>query len=285
MNILYIGSSGALSIVPFKTLLATEHNIVAAGVQRPLILQQKIIALENESLALLAQQQSIPVIDFSQPLNDLLESLSEFNIDVIIMSCFSRRLPEEIVKLAAQGCFNMHPSLLPHYRGPEPIFWQMKDNSETGVSWHLVSEQLDAGDVVKQQAITLYDGLLFEEISELLAKAGAALLLSLLSDIEDKTLDKLPQDDSRASYYRYPETQDFVVDSTWTAQHAYNFMRATQAFSQQYRLKLGDTELLLEQALDYDNNMSLDVINVQGDRLYIPFNEGVLIASYTGKLM
>ncbi len=125
MNILYIGSSGALSLVPFKKLLASDYSVSAVGVYRPLMIEQKIIALENESLALSAQQLQIPVIDFSQPLDDLIEQLNCLKIDLILMSCYSRRLPEKIINLAAVGCFNMHPSLLPRYRGPEPVFWQM----------------------------------------------------------------------------------------------------------------------------------------------------------------
>lgn len=288
MNILYIGSSGTLSLTPFKKLLATEQSISAAGVYNPLFFEQKIIAVENESLALSAQQQAIPVFDFSQPVDDLVDQLSRLNIDLILMSCYSKRLPDQIIRLASAGCFNMHPSLLPRYRGPEPIFWQMKDASDMGVSWHLVTHDLDAGDIVKQQKINIDEGLSFEEINLLLANTGAELMLALLSDLSAptplKTLLKTPQDEKLASYYRYPEKQDFTIDTTWTAQRAYNFMRATQAFGHVYLCKSAGHDLLLEEALDYDNNTSLASVSVQGNRLYIPFNEGVLIATYTGKL-
>lgn len=284
MNILYIGSSGALSLIPFKKLLSTEHTISAAGVYNPLVFTNKIIALENEPLALSAQQRGIPVIDLSQPVNDLCEQLSRLDIDLILMSCYSKRLPDEVVILADSGCFNMHPSLLPRYRGPEPIFWQMKEAGDIGVSWHLVTENLDAGDIVKQQKVMLDDGLSFEEINLVLANAGAELMITLLSDIQAQTLKKTPQDEKQASYYTYPEQQDFTVDTAWSAQRAYNFMRATQAYGYACHCKFGGFDLTLEQALDYDNNASLANVEVHGNRVYIPFNEGVLIATYTGKL-
>jgi methionyl-tRNA formyltransferase len=285
VNILYIGSSGALSLIPFRKLLATEQSISAVGVYNPLFFEQKIIAVENESLALSAQQHAIPVIDFSQPVDDLLDQLGRLNIDLILMSCYSKRLPDKIIRLASAGCFNMHPSLLPRYRGPEPVFWQMKDASDMGVSWHLVTHDLDAGDIVKQQKINLDEGLSFEEINLLLANTGAELMLTLLSDLSAPTpLLKTPQDEQLASYYPYPEKQDFSIDSTWTAQRAYHFMRATQAFGHAYLCQSAGHNLLLEKALDYDNNASLDSVNVHGNRIYIPFNEGMLIATYTGKL-
>ena len=147
MNILYIGSSGTLSLVPFKKLLSSEHSVTAVGVFNPIVSHNKIIALENSSLSLFADQKNIPVIDMSQSVGLIVEQCKKISIDIILMSCYGKRLPEEVVALAKSGCFNMHPSLLPSYRGPEPIFWQMKYESKTGVSWHYVTRDFDAGDV------------------------------------------------------------------------------------------------------------------------------------------
>ena len=142
MNIFFIGSSGALSLVPFKSLLSSGHSISAVGVQDPIQFDNKIIALENESLALAANHSSIPVVDMSQPVDDIVKQLSAHVIDVILVSCYGKRLPDRIIKLASAGCYNMHPSLLPGFRGPEPIFWQMKYAVAIGVSWHMVTSLL-----------------------------------------------------------------------------------------------------------------------------------------------
>ena len=126
MNILYIGSSGALSLTPFHKLLSSAYSVAAVAVHKPIQFQNKIIALENESLALAATRAEVPVIDLSQALADLIKQISDISIDVILMSCYSRRLPDAIINLPSKGCYNMHPSLLPRYRGPEPIFWQSR---------------------------------------------------------------------------------------------------------------------------------------------------------------
>ncbi|MFV9614340.1 MAG: methionyl-tRNA formyltransferase [Gammaproteobacteria bacterium] len=284
MNILYIGSSAAFSLIPFKKLLASAYSISAVGVYKPLIFEHKVIALENESLALSAQQHAIPVIDLSLPVAELIEQISLLDIDLILMSCYSRRLPDDLINLAKAGCFNMHPSLLPRYRGPEPVFWQMKQAAEMGVSWHLVTHDLDAGDIVKQQKIKLDDGLSFEEINRSLANTGAELMLAVLADLSAQRLLKTTQDQALASYYPYPEKDDFTVDTSGSAQRAYNFMRATQVFGHVYHCDSAQHHFLLDEAIDYDNNASQASVDVQGNRLYIPFNEGVLIATYTGKL-
>ncbi|NOQ89016.1 MAG: hypothetical protein GQ550_08845 [Gammaproteobacteria bacterium] len=284
MNILYIGSSGALSLSPFYKLLSSAYSVVAVAVYKPIQFQNKIIALENESLALAATKAEIPVIDLSQALPELIEQISDLSIDLIVMSCYSRRLPDAIINLAVKGCYNMHPSLLPRYRGPEPIFWQMKYADKTGVSWHKVIHELDAGDIVLQKEVFLDDGLNYSEISLVLAETGAELMLKLLSDIVLDRQTLTSQNADNASYYRYPESSDFVIDTRYSAQQIYNFMCATQAFSRPYLFHSGNYQFYLETALDYDNNRCLETVEIQGNRLYIPCNEGVLIAGYTDKI-
>jgi methionyl-tRNA formyltransferase len=284
MNIFYIGSAGALSLVPFKKLLSLHHSVTAVGVFNPVVFNDKVIALENESLALAANQHNILLIDLSQPLNTILEQCKKCSIDVILMSCFSKRLPDELINIASNGCFNMHPSLLPRYRGPEPIFWQMKLASDLGVSWHQVVNDFDAGDITSQQKVPVNEGATYTEINLQLAGAGAELMLKLLSDISGGTLNEIVQNPETASYYPYPQKQDFVIDTSGSAQQAYNFMRATQTFGFPYMCQLESQSYFLIKALDYDNNASLEVAEVQGNNLYIPFKEGVLMAAYTDKI-
>ena len=284
MNVLYIGSSGALSLIPFKKLLSSSHSITAVGVFSPVIFDSKIIALENESLALSANQLNIPLIDLSQPIDIIIEQCNEYSIDVILMSCYSKRLPDEVIKLASKGCFNMHPSLLPGYRGPEPIFWQMKQASDMGVSWHVVTQDFDAGDIVKQNKVMLDDGLSYLQINRMLAEKGADLMLLLLSELAADSLVMAAQNTELASYYPYPDKQDFSIELTWTAQHAYNFMRATQAFGFGYDCYIGVHHYLLDIAVDYDNNDSRPEAEVEAKTLYIPCKDGVLVATFTVKL-
>lgn len=284
MNILYIGSSGALSLLPFKKLLTTNYSIAAVGIYQPIEFKNKIIALENESLALAANQHELPVIDLSQPTAQIVEQCKALSIDLILMSCYSKRLPEELVNLATNGCFNMHPSLLPAYRGCEPIFWQMQQASDVGVSWHRVTHDFDAGDIVAQKKVYLDDGASYAAINFDLAKAGATLMLTMLQTITENTLVSTPQDTALSSYQPYPAEPDFMVDVAWSAQHAYNFMCATRTFGYPYICRLGISCYLLDEALDYDNNDSLQAVEVKGNRLYIPCNEGVLVATFTAKL-
>jgi len=284
MNILYIGSSAALSLIPFKKLLSENFTVSAVGVVNPIAFDKKIIALENESLALAANALAIPLIDLSQATQDIVAQCKEYAIDVILMSCYSRRLPDEIINLVDKRCFNMHPSLLPRFRGPEPIFWQMRVAAEMGVSWHEVSGDFDAGAIVASKKIFLDDGASYVEMTQSLATAASSLLPTLLTDVKASRAISSVQDSALASYFPYPKGADFIVDTQYSAQQLYNFMCSTQVFMQLYRCETGGYRYNLIKALNYDNNASLEVVEVQADRLYIPCNDGVLIASYTDKI-
>jgi len=284
MKIMYIGSAGALSLKPFHALCEMDLPPVAVGAHRPIEFKNKIIALESESLALAANQRDIPVMDLSAPIERILEQCEALSIDTILMSCYPKRLPERLIEFVIGDCFNMHPSLLPGFRGPEPIFWQMKLTAETGVSWHRATAEFDAGDIVAQSNVLLDEGDSYDEICQALANKGAELMLSLLSKIEEGSLQGAPQSEQLASYYPYPSAEDFSLDTRWTAEHAFNFMTATQKFGEVYRCKTYGYCFYLKQALDYDNNLNLDASEIKGDRIYIPFKEGVLTAIYTDKI-
>lgn len=289
MNIFFIGSAGALSLLPFRSLLRSSHHIVAAGVYKPLVFRQpvfrqQIIALENEPLALAAQQAGIDVLDLSQSPERILPQLEALRVDVLMMACYSKRLPAPLFDYPACGSYNLHPSLLPAYRGPEPVFWQLKHGAQTGVSWHRVSNEFDAGDIVAQKTVRLDDGLSYEEVNTRLAEAGSALVPDLVSQFGNGSLQSVAQKSDAASYYPYPQADDFVLDTAGSARQAFNFMRATQSFSYPYRCRYQGRDYRLAQALDYDNNSSLESAEVQGERLFIPFKQGVLIATVAAKL-
>ena len=284
MNIFFIGSSGALSLAPFKSLLSSSHTVSAVGTHRPITIENKIIALENESLALAANQSAIPVIDMSQPVDEIVSQCSDYKFDAILMSCYGKRLPEVIIRLAPGGCYNMHPSLLPAFRGPEPVFWQMKYGADAGVSWHKVTHDFDAGDIVAQQRVKLDDGVSYLDISSQLAENGAQLMHKFLAELDSGKLTVAPQDQAEVSYYAYPSADDFAIDTSYPARQVYNFMRGTEAFAQPYRYHSGSQGFLLDKALGFDAALALESTEIEGERLYIPCNEGVLIASYIDKI-
>ncbi|MCG6871780.1 MAG: hypothetical protein LJE84_05775, partial [Gammaproteobacteria bacterium] len=108
----------------------------------------------------LASQHGIDVLWVNDPNPaSLALALSELEAGLFLVACYPRRLPGEVFRLAQRACLNLHPSLLPGYRGPAPVFWQLQDGERnTGISLHHVTDRLDAGPLVAQRRVPLPPG-------------------------------------------------------------------------------------------------------------------------------
>ncbi len=105
----------------------------------------------SDSIENLARELTLPIIDMSAPLSTLIAEIKALSPDLILVSCYARKIPQAILDIPVHGSFNLHPSLLPAYRGPAPVFWQFRDGlSEFGVTLHRMTETMDAGEIVAQ---------------------------------------------------------------------------------------------------------------------------------------
>lgn len=218
-SIVYIGSAGVLSEWPLLRLLQAGQAIRAVAILEDTINQlqskprriaslvqgEQRLPLQQPSLLELAADYEIPILTLTSPLDRCVESIASLKPDLILMSCFPKRLPEAIFNLPRFGGFNLHPSLLPKYRGPSPIHWQCQHKvRRTGISWHQVSQDFDQGDIAIQRELSLPRPMAKHELAATLAKLGADAALDLIRQIELGTLELQPQQESVASYYGFP---------------------------------------------------------------------------------
>lgn len=215
MKIIYFGSAGLLSELPLLALLAADHSIAALAVTehtwQSLTNENQFAgyAIQQEqppSILGIAAQNSIPVIQLADQLEQSESDIAAMQPDLILVSCFARRIPSQIFQIPRLGCFNLHPSLLPAYRGPAPIHWQLH-NAETvsGVTVHQVVGELDAGDIAVQQELNVPAGVTAMELEYHLATLGGQALLLLLEQLQQGKLVLKPQDETAASYYGFPD--------------------------------------------------------------------------------
>jgi len=155
-----------------------------------------------------------------------LESLSP---DLIITACFPFILPPEWLDLPRLGALNLHPSLLPAYRGPQPLFWQLWNGERnTGVTLHWMDVGVDTGDIAAQARVDLPDGVREAEADGLFGRKGGELLVEALQDPDN--LPRSPQPAASASYQPAPGPADLVVPADWPARRVFNFMRGAEAW-------------------------------------------------------
>jgi methionyl-tRNA formyltransferase len=208
-------------------------------------------------------------------------TLAGLEADVACVSCFPWRIPPDILRLPRLGFLNLHPSLLPAYRGPSPLFWQLRDGAPAGVTIHTMDEAFDAGPIAAQQAVELPDGSSGPEAERLLTGAGIDLLRGVLDDLTRGIVRQWPQP-AGGSYQGRPQDVDFALSTEWAARRAFNFMRGTADWGRPYAVSVAGESLRLVEAYAY-NELELGRPSVrQGRNILIRFNPGILYARLSG---
>ena len=154
----------------------------------------------------------------------LLASLAHLQPDLIVVACYPRLIPAAITTLARFAAVNVHPSLLPIHRGPEPLFWTFHAGKDvTGVTIHSLTAEFDAGDIVTQESIAIVPDESLPALEARLAKLGADLVGRLMSGLPDWPA-PARQNPDRASHARFPTSDDLIIDSTWSLGRANRFI-------------------------------------------------------------
>lgn len=130
-----------------------------------------------------------------------------------VIAGFSKIIPKEIINLFPNGILNVHPSILPKYRGPNPIREVILNNEkQTGVTLFLIDELVDHGPIVAQKFLPLFGNETYKELEEKLGKLGGEILVERIeSYLEGKEI-LIPQNEKLATYTKKVEKEDGLLD-------------------------------------------------------------------------
>ena len=275
MNILYIGSAGPLSIVPLQALINSNHNICAIAFDDDL--NSDFTIANSDSLRLIALNNSIPVINLKH--SDKVSQIQSYQPDIILVSCYARLLPQSILAIAKKGSFNIHPSLLPAFRGPNPLFWQFREGIDNfGVTLHRMADEFDTGNIISQEKVVIHDGVSAYDASKLLAKVASSLVLKMLDNIENDTISEIVQNKHEASYQSYPTNQDYSICISWTAKRIFNFIKAYKGTGVSFLCEVNKNKLKFTDVYSYQNN---PYFNMKGS-LFVQKDKVVTLACQSG---
>ncbi|NND49282.1 MAG: methionyl-tRNA formyltransferase, partial [Rhizobiales bacterium] len=152
-------------------------------------------------------------------------------LDAAIVVAYGLILPPAILASPAHGCLNLHPSLLPRWRGAAPIQRAiMAGDAETGIIVMRMDEGLDTGPVCLGENIAIGPDMTAGELHDELARLGAKLMLRALGLLEEGTLDCRPQPDEGATYAAKIDKAEARVDFTQTASAVHNQIRGLSPF-------------------------------------------------------
>jgi methionyl-tRNA formyltransferase len=219
------------AVPTLEALLATGHEIVLAVTQpdRPAGRNRQLTAPPVKLAALAA---GLPV---AQP--EKIRGNAEFRAqleaiapDAIVVVAYGRIIPSWMLALPRLGCINLHGSLLPKYRGAAPIQWAVAmGDAFTGNTTILLDEGLDTGPILLQQTIEIGPDQTALELFELMAKAGAPLMVKTLAGLAGGTIHPQPQNHEGATYAPLLDREDGRMDfATRTATELKNRWRGFQ---------------------------------------------------------
>jgi len=142
--------------------------------------------------------------------------LANTSWDVFVVAAYAKLIPKNIFEIPQHGTLNVHPSLLPKFRGPSPALSAiLADERTTGVSIMQLAEQMDAGPVVAQARVEIAEEgwpLKGSILEDLLAQEGGNLLAEILPDWIAGKITAEPQDETAATYTKKFTDQDALVD-------------------------------------------------------------------------
>lgn len=307
ISVVYLGMTGAFSRPPLAALL--DAGIVVRAVALPalagadtstnsdaapytILPPSPASVVPRRSLPLLtpasdghllqiATAHGIPALELIR-LDDprTVAALAGFAPDVICVACFSRRIPAAILRLPRLGCLNVHPSLLPANRGPDPLFWTFRNGeSETGVTIHLMDEGLDSGPIVLRRALPVPEGITEAELERSCATAGGALLVEAIRELAEGRLTPQPQVERLATYHPWPAAGDYTISPDRPARWAYTFACGIAGRAQPIRIVTPGATFRLIEPLGYDAGATLDApYRLAGGELALQCAPGVFYA-------
>ncbi|TLP61157.1 MULTISPECIES: methionyl-tRNA formyltransferase [Pseudomonas] len=162
------------------------------------------------------------------------EWVNRFAPDLIVVHSMSQLLSKSIYSLPRLGAINLHPSLLPKYRGPNPDFWHYYDVDLTpGVTVHYIDEGEDTGDILAQGFINVPLGIKSPDRSQrLISEVGVRLLLQTLDALNAGTATRQPQpvhvSNRRARNLRAEEHATIIEWQQWPVERVWNVLRGTE---------------------------------------------------------
>lgn len=266
-NIVFFGTED-FSLYSLEALVDAGFTI-AAVITKPDTARGRHATLTAPAVKAYAEAHTIPVWQPAK-IVDCIAHIEALDRPAGILVSYGRIIPQRIIDLFVPGIINVHPSLLPKYRGPSPIESAiLHRDSQTGVTLMQLSKAMDAGPIYHQSVHQLTGCETRPELYDTLGKKGAQQLVAQLPAILDGSLKATPQDDTAASYCELLSKKDSPIDpTTLTAAAADAHVRAYLGYPGS-QLILGNTTVIVTAAHVSDNSTELSVLCADGNYLAI----------------
>ncbi len=215
---------------------------------------------------------------------ETMKQIEQMDADLLVVVAYSQKIPERLLNYK-KGCINLHPSLLPKYRGADPIRGPILNGDEkTGVSIMQMEERLDSGDILAQEEIEIEAKENAATLEPKLALLGAKMLVDVLDKIENNEIVKIKQNEEESTYVSQITKQSGLIDFNNSASYIERQTRALNPWPSAFTTMEGktfkvwdadvyDTKEIDTDGKDFENGC---VIFADKKNVYVKCQEGLL---------
>ncbi len=262
-TIVFFGTD-EFSAISLRELIAKGFAI-GAVVTKPDSRKGRGRELSKSIVKEIAEAHNIPVL---QPFKmvDIIDDIKALDNPIGVLVSYGKIIPQSVIDLFTPGIINVHPSLLPLYRGPSPVESAiLNGDTETGVTIMQLSAAMDAGPIYKQVTVPLNDTETAPELELQLGELGAQQLTSVLPAIMDGSIQPTPQDNSVATYCTLLTKDDSqLATESLTSAQAERRVRAYLAFPKSKTTVAGQPIVITKAHVSNAQTTTLDLACIDG---------------------
>jgi len=270
LKIVFMGTPD-FAVPSLEMLVKDGYEVVAAVTQpdKPKGRGNKLAAPPVKEFALKKGIQVLQPEKIKTP--EFIAQIRELQPDLLITAAYGKILSKELLEVPAQGCINVHGSLLPAYRGAAPINWAViNGESKTGITTMFTDVGLDTGDMLLKKELDIGQDMTVGELHDKMAVLGAEVLRDTLSELKKGTLKRSPQDDSVSTYAPMMNKELGLIDWNKKAGEIHNLVRGTDPWPGAYtfmegnRMRVWKTSLRKESADSSQENGRILKVDDEG---------------------
>lgn len=278
MRIIFMGNPG-FAVPSLQRISDSPHEIITV-VSNPPKRIGRGKRIQETAIGITARSMEIPLLQPAR-LNDrsFLQYIWAMRPDIFVVVAY-KILPDKLLSIPRYGSINLHPSMLPNYRGAAPIQWALiNGDSQTAVTTISLSKQIDSGAILLQKVVDISNDDNYGSLADRLSKIGSEIVVETLNGIEAGTLKGTAQDESEVTLAPKIKSYDCKIDWKKSAKQIHNIIRAFSPSPGAFttfngkRLKIYSSSILDDSS---ENGKSGEIVICRKDQLVIQTGNGLI---------
>lgn len=273
MKIVFMGTPH-FAVPALTKLIASEHQVIAVYTKEPKPAGRGYAEIKS-AIHNLADSNGIKVLT---PKNfktqEAIDQFKSLQADIAVVAAYGIILPKSILEIPKYGCINIHPSLLPKWRGAAPLQRTIfEGDKETAVCIMQMDEGMDTGDILLQKNIALDDKITVSELHDLTSDIGADMVLKVLDSVAE--IKPIRQSTEGVTHAKKLTPLDEIIDWNKSAEQINCQIRALSPRPAAY-FKYNGEKIKIISAQYSNEKHSFDIGRVIDNNLSIACNGGIL---------